>query len=101
MISRIGLRSKALRATTRFYSEGAGQTQDSSASSQAKVNVNVPGLSEACVHPATQPVGPNVEPNKTGAYKVPEYFCYDNTSYFEAEIEMSKYRLPQPSALKK
>lgn len=98
MISRIALGSKTLRATTRLYSGGTGQTQGSS---QAKVNADVPGLSEACVHPATQPVGPNVDPNKTGAYKVPEYFCYNNTSYFEAEIEMSKYRLPQPSALKK
>lgn len=94
MISKMALRSRVFKALTRFYCEGPGQTQGT-------VNANVPGLSEACVHPATEPVGPNVDPNKSGAYKVPEYFCYDSMSYFEAEIEMSKYRLPQPSALKK
>jgi len=40
-------------------------------------------------------VGPGA--SKDGQYKNPEYFCYNRMSYFEAEIEMSKYRLPQPS----
>lgn len=40
-------------------------------------------------------VGPGA--SKDGKYKNPEYFCYDRMSYFEAEVEMSKYRLPQPS----
>lgn len=101
MIARSALKSNVLRAFTRFYSEG---TQSSSAgSSQASPPPvpDVPGLSSAVVVPATEPVGPDVDPKKTGAYKVPEYFCYNNMSYFEAEIEMSKFRLPQPSALKK
>jgi hypothetical protein len=40
-------------------------------------------------------VGPGA--SKGGQYKNPEYFCYNRMSYFEAEMEMSKYRLPQPS----
>lgn len=105
MLSRIVLRSKLHRpAAVRFYSEAPGQGSSSAcihpaAQPEATVDTNVTGLSDACIHPAAQPVGPNVEPNKSGAYKVPEYFCYDSTTYFEAEVEMAKYRLPQPSAL--
>lgn len=96
------LRTNVLRILGRYYSEGFGSNQSSSAAStSSQPNVpNVPGLSSACVHPASGPVGPGIDPNKNGAYKVPEYFCYDNMSFFEAEIEMAKYRLPQPSALK-
>ncbi|XP_026752727.2 uncharacterized protein LOC113512952 [Galleria mellonella] len=95
------LRNNLIRILGRYYSEGATQNQTPNVSKPTtQVNSNVPGLSSAVVHPATQPVGPGVDPSKTGAYKVPEYFCYDNTSFFEAEIEMAKYRLPQPSALK-
>lgn len=101
MITRIASRN-AWRGISRFYSEGPGQSSGSqSTTSSSKVNANVPGLSNAVIQQATGPVGPGVDPNKSGAYKVPEYFCYDNMSYFEAEIEMAKYRLPQPSALKK
>lgn len=56
---------------------------------------NVEGLSEAVVKVPSEPVGPGAAKN-TG-YKNPEYFCYDKTSYFEAEIEMLKFRCPQPS----
>lgn len=56
------------------------------------------GLSEACLRVPKDPVGPGAAKN-TG-YKNPEYFCYDKTSYFEAEIEMLKYRCPQPSVNK-
>lgn len=58
----------------------------------------VPGLSEACLKVPKEPVGPGAAKN-TG-YKNPEYFCYDKNSYFEAEIEMLKYRCPQPSTSK-
>ncbi|XP_004928339.1 uncharacterized protein LOC114253324 [Bombyx mandarina] len=97
------LKSNTLRIATRFYSEGSTQNESPSFSSPP-TNSTIPevnGLSSAVIHPASQPVGPGVDPKKTGAYKVPEYFCYDNVSFFEAEIEMAKYRLPQPSALKK
>ncbi|XP_073945842.1 NADH:ubiquinone oxidoreductase subunit V3 [Choristoneura fumiferana] len=102
MIARSALRSNGLRVISRCFSEGAPQSPSSPpAPASGKVNANVTGLSHACIAPASQPVGPGVDPNKSGAYKVPEYFCYNNMSYFEAEIEMSKYRCPQPSALKK
>ncbi|XP_049875526.1 uncharacterized protein LOC126373400 [Pectinophora gossypiella] len=104
MFARPVMRTNILRAVSRCYSEGTGQSQGSSSSSapppSSSTVPDVPGLSSAVVEPASQPVGPNVDPAKSGAYKVPEYYCYNNTSYFEAEIEMLKYRLPQPSALK-
>ncbi|KAG6442429.1 hypothetical protein O3G_MSEX002370 [Manduca sexta] len=106
--SRLAIRNNTFRLLVRYYSETSGSSQGTSAPAQppppassAPGIPDVPGLSSAVVHPASQPVGPGVDPSKSGAYKVPEYFCYDNTSFFEAEIEMAKYRLPQPSALKK
>ncbi|XP_058822962.1 uncharacterized protein LOC131684268 [Topomyia yanbarensis] len=57
---------------------------------------DVPGLSSKCVHSKSGPIGPGA--SRDGEYKVPEYFCYDKGSYFEAEVEMEKFRLPQPSA---
>uniref|UniRef100_A0A2M4AJY4 Uncharacterized protein n=1 Tax=Anopheles triannulatus TaxID=58253 RepID=A0A2M4AJY4_9DIPT len=56
----------------------------------------VPGLSSRCVQHKDGPVGPGAD--HKGTYKVPEYFSYNQTSYFEAEVEMSKFRIPQPSA---
>lgn len=64
---------------------------------EAAIKSDVPGLSAKIVRPTNEPVGPGASP--TGVYKVPEYFCYDRFSYCEAEIEMAKYRLPQPSAV--
>ncbi|XP_023174452.1 uncharacterized protein LOC111601849 [Drosophila hydei] len=58
---------------------------------------NVTGLSSACVKPTSTPVGPGA--SATSGYKVPEYFCFNRFSYAEAEVEMAKYRCPQPSAL--
>ncbi|KAF6216514.1 hypothetical protein GE061_000857 [Apolygus lucorum] len=63
---------------------------------KASVNENVPGLSSKCLNVPNSAVGPGA--SFQGEYKVPEYFCYDKTSYFEAEIEMLKYRCPQPSS---
>ncbi|XP_055545910.1 uncharacterized protein LOC129730539 [Wyeomyia smithii] len=59
---------------------------------------DVQGLSSKCVHQKSGPIGPGA--SRDGEYKVPEYFCYDKASYFEAEVEMEKFRLPQPSAKK-
>ncbi|XP_054278584.1 uncharacterized protein LOC128997030 [Macrosteles quadrilineatus] len=67
-------------------------------SSSSPPKVDVPGLSSNCVVTPVGEVGPGA--SKSGAYKNPEYFCYNTTSYFEAEVEMLKYRLPQPSAKK-
>lgn len=67
------------------------------ASSQGASAVKeVPGLSEKCVKKTTGPVGPGAKLD--GDYKVPEYFSYNNMSYYEAEIEMSQFRCPQPKA---
>ncbi|XP_017775613.1 PREDICTED: NADH dehydrogenase [ubiquinone] flavoprotein 3, mitochondrial [Nicrophorus vespilloides] len=67
--------------------------------SEPKSNVAaVPGLSGNVVQVIQEPVGPGA--GKATNYKNPEYFCYNNTSYFEAEVEMLKYRCPQPSSKK-
>ncbi|XP_034474260.1 uncharacterized protein LOC117781590 [Drosophila innubila] len=73
-------------------SRGAGAPASSPVS-------NVTGLSSACVKPTSTPVGPGA--STTSNYKVPEYFCFNRFSYAEAEVEMAKFRCPQPSALKK
>lgn len=81
----------------RSYSKPAGKS--GATSDASKINADVAGLSSRCVKPTTEPVGPGA--SATGQYKVPEYFCFDRTTYYEAEVEMAKYRCPQPSALKK
>ncbi|EDW82072.1 uncharacterized protein Dwil_GK18845 [Drosophila willistoni] len=73
-------------------SSGPGASESSSIPS-------VTGLSSNCVKSATSPVGPGA--SATSGYKVPEYFSFNRFSYAEAEVEMAKYRCPQPSALKK
>lgn len=83
----------------RNFSQQTGSPKPSSASSAEAIKTDVPGLSGSCLSTPTEPVGPGVEPSKSGDYKVPEYFCYNVMSYYEAEIEMSKYRLPQPSSI--
>ncbi|KAM7347568.1 NADH:ubiquinone oxidoreductase subunit V3 [Cochliomyia hominivorax] len=79
----------------RFYTSGAAKKP---ASTGLSVD-NVKGLSSNCVKPVSGPVGPGA--SSTGQYKVPEYFSFNRFSFAEAEIEMAKYRCPQPSALKK
>lgn len=81
----------------RCYSQGAGAAKSSGSSTVAAPNVT--GLSANCVKPTTGPVGPGAAANSH--YKVPEYFSFNRFSYHEAEVEMAKYRCPQPSALKK
>ncbi|XP_011188899.1 uncharacterized protein LOC105216214 [Zeugodacus cucurbitae] len=70
-----------------------------SGSGSEGVNANVPGLSSNIVKPASGPLGPGASP--TGDYKVPEYYSFNRFSYAEAEVEIAKYRLPQPSAHRK
>lgn len=43
----------------------------------------------------TEPVGPGA--HKDGEYKNPEYFSYNNMSFFDALTELSKFRQPQPN----
>ncbi|XP_046746860.1 uncharacterized protein LOC124411653 [Diprion similis] len=80
----------------RSYSPQAGSPSGSNSSKSAG---NVPGLSKNCVDIPNNPVGPKA--SKSGEYKNPEYFCYNVTSFAEAEVEMAKFRLPAPSNKKK
>lgn len=86
----------------RFLSQKPTSIQSSSkpkpSSGDAQITTNVPGLSSYVIKNRAEPLGPGA--SATGAYKVPEYFCYDRFSYHGAEIELAKYRCPQPSAIK-
>lgn len=55
------------------------------------------GLSDKCVHKDFQKAVPGAGDNDK--YKVLQYYQYDQQSYFEAEVEMEKFRCPQPSSL--
>ncbi|BES90943.1 Hypothetical protein NTJ_03751 [Nesidiocoris tenuis] len=84
----------AIRAVSNQIS--STQSSDSPPAAKAPIVKDVPGLSANCLSVPNEAVGPGV--TAQSEYKVPEYFCYDKTSYFEAEIEILKYRLPQPSS---
>lgn len=45
---------------------------------------NIPGLSSYVIKQKAEPLGPGASTD--GAYKVPEYFCYDRFSYHGAEV---------------
>lgn len=59
-------------------------------------NPDVPGLSSQVVMVLDQEVMKGV--SKSGVYKNPEYFSYHPMSFYNAETELTCYRLPQPSA---
>ncbi|XP_026289121.1 uncharacterized protein LOC113214072 [Frankliniella occidentalis] len=84
---------------SRLYATGKGSSKNSSAGAagSSTPSPNVTGLSKNVLDVPNTEVGPGA--SKNTAYKNPEYFCYNQTSYFEAEVEMLKYRCPQPSAL--
>ncbi|XP_039497659.1 uncharacterized protein LOC120455488 [Drosophila santomea] len=98
--------SRALRpALSRCYSQikggpvsGGGRPSAPGSPAGAPSSPAVVGLTNNCVKPTTGPVGPGA--SATGGYKVPEYYSFNRFSYAEAEVEMAKYRCPQPSALK-
>lgn len=71
-------------------------SKNDSQTSKKKNDVDVPGLSSKVLNVPSGAVGPGA--SKSGNYKNPEYFSYHRTSYFDAEPELAKYRLPQPSA---
>ncbi|XP_029734697.1 uncharacterized protein LOC115269975 [Aedes albopictus] len=101
MIRQILLKNDILvrLVAARAYSQPPTSGKSAAASQAAApkpVSGDVPGLSSKCVHSKTGPIGPGA--SRDGDYKVPEYYCYDKNSYFEAEIEMLKFRLPQPSS---
>ncbi|KAH8356909.1 uncharacterized protein LOC110181837 [Drosophila serrata] len=103
--------SRALRpALSRCYTQIKGGPVSSGSSSSASRGASAPasgsgstpsvtGLTSNCVKPNSGPVGPGA--SVSGEYKVPEYYCFNRFSYAEAEVEMAKYRCPQPSAVRK
>lgn len=106
MATKLGILDHIIRtrsfSSSRTFSAGriifSKPSKPGSSRSQSGAVTDVPGLSSAVVSFPSDPVGPGAAKN-TG-YKNPEYFCYHNTSYFEADVEMLKYRLPQPSSKK-
>lgn len=83
---------------SRAFSQGAPTTPKGPSSAPA-INTNVPGLSSNVIKKRSEPLGPGA--SATGEYKVPEYYSYDRYSYHESEVEMAKYRCPQPNANRK
>lgn len=73
-------------------SSAAGSAKPAQAAQPTGPNPDVPGLTSYVVVKKPAEVKPN------DPYKVPEYFCYDRFSYHGAEVELAKYRCPQPSA---
>lgn len=70
----------------------------------SKLLCNVTGLSPCVLDPQTssetyKEILTGV--SKAGVYKNPEYFAYHLYSFNQAMVELSIYRLPQPSATKK
>lgn len=95
-----GLRLNVCRAFSQSSSKPPKNTATQTTTTTVKkeaVKTDVPGLSPNIVKQRNQPLGPGA--SATGPYKVPEYYCYDRFSYHEAEVEMAKYRCPQPSAV--
>lgn len=96
-------RVRNLQLAKRLFSQKPSKTATSNikskeAGSGGQINTNVIGLTSYVIKQKAEPLGPGA--SATGAYKVPEYFCYDRFSYHGAEIELAKYRCPQPSAVK-
>lgn len=87
-----------LLLSKRFFSQKSTPPQPKKANGDAQIKADVPGLSSDVIKQKAEPLGPGA--SASGTYKVPEYFCYDRFSYHGAEVEMAKYRCPQPSAVK-
>lgn len=88
------LKTRPFSSSKRAFTAGKIIFNKSSISSTSQI-IDVPGLSSECLKVPDTPVGPGAAKNTD--YKNPEYFCYDKNSYFEAEVEMLKYRCEQPS----
>lgn len=87
-------------ASTGIRAFSAQATGSASSASGAPAPANplaaAKGLSSRCVEVPAQPVGPGAKSD--GTYKVPEYYSYNTMSFAEAEIEMAKFRCPQPDS---
>lgn len=80
----------------RAFSQKSTKKPEQTAPKTGSIDSNVIGLTSYVIKKRAEPLGPGA--STTGEYKVPEYFCYDRFSYHGAEVELAKYRLPQPSA---
>ncbi|KAG8328978.1 uncharacterized protein LOC124364936 [Homalodisca vitripennis] len=58
---------------------------------------DVPGLSSNVYQISEGQSFPGI--SKEGTYKNPEYFSYHCTSFYDAQVELMTYRLPQPSSI--
>lgn len=84
-------------SSSRTFSNGRIIYNSPQASSQGgSSSGDVPGLSSNVVKQTSEPVGPGA--SKSADYKCPEYYNFNEMSYFEAEVEMAQYRLPQPDS---
>ncbi|KAG8229817.1 hypothetical protein J437_LFUL008184 [Ladona fulva] len=90
--SKTGGSAGASSKTTSSPGSSASSKKPSSASSPT---VDVPGLSNKVLSVPNAEVGPGA--SKSSNYKNPEYFSYHKFSFAEAEMEMIKFRIPQPS----
>ena len=97
-VLRNSLRNQHKQLMFLLRNDSTSSTASSSSTSASQQVADVPGLSAKVVNVPGSEVGPGASKNSN--YKNPEYFCYNTTSYFEAELEMQKYRLPQPSSKK-
>ncbi|XP_039276501.1 uncharacterized protein LOC111053411 [Nilaparvata lugens] len=90
-------RSRKLASLVRFNHGAATPTSSTSQKSGSTVP-DVQGVTKNVVDIPSAALGPGA--SKAGDYKNPEYFAYHQWSFYEANVEMDKFRLPQPSAVK-
>ncbi|CAO1406175.1 unnamed protein product [Diamesa serratosioi] len=88
-----------LSQIARTFSSAAGGSKSTvtSASKPADPLKNVSGLTTNCLNKDV--CDKKAVPGTGTEYKSPEYFSYSNTSYAEAEVEMEKFRIAQPSSI--
>ncbi|CAO1388837.1 unnamed protein product [Diamesa hyperborea] len=89
-----------LSQIARTFSSAAGGSKASTTSAPKTADPlkNVSGLTNNCLDKAM--CDKKAVPGTGTEYKSPEYFSYSNTSYAEAEVEMEKFRIAQPSSVK-
>ncbi|XP_071454761.1 NADH dehydrogenase [ubiquinone] flavoprotein 3, mitochondrial-like [Hetaerina americana] len=87
-------RTLSTKATESTTASQPGMKSSSTGSGGPNIAA-VPGVTSKVMSIPNSEVGPGA--SKSSSYKNPEYYCYNPFSYAEAEVEMFKFRLPQPS----
>ncbi|XP_046388401.1 NADH dehydrogenase [ubiquinone] flavoprotein 3, mitochondrial-like [Ischnura elegans] len=99
LVSRsVGTRKLCTKVTTGGNVPKPPPKPASSSGSGGANIASVAGVSSNVMNVPNTEVGPGA--SKNSAYKNPEYYSYHPFSYAEAEVEMLKFRLPQPSSKK-